>query len=110
MTTLTPDDTPDDAPDCRQCPDDFDERPRTYLPISDKYGIEELKAASLRKMRSKLNQQNVVEYLILADLHQCQKLRTECLARLKEWKSWLAKDALNPLVNYPKLMLEILKM
>jgi len=92
-----------------QLPEDLAENPEIYVPIADKYGIEELKAASSVAAKKSLKKENIVQTLIMADLHLCGDLKKECISRLKGWKTEMGDTAMDPLAQYPQLMLELLK-
>ena len=80
-----------------------------YLLIADKFGIDDLKAATSEAAKKLLKEENVVEMLVMAELHQCADLKEECIARLKEWKAEMNDNAMDHLASYPRLMLEMLK-
>ena len=90
-------------------PEDLAENPEEYLPIADKYGIDDLKAASSQAAKKLLKKENVIFTLVMADLHQCADLKEECITRLKEWKAEMNDNAMDHLASYPRLMLEMLK-
>lgn len=92
-----------------QLPTDLDERSESYLPIADKYGIEDLKLASIESLRKNISQDNVVGRMILADLHQCADLKRRCFAYLRAHKSRVAPSDFEELILHPRLMLEFIK-
>ena len=54
------------------------------LPLADKYALDELKAACEDIVRSLLTVDNVIQTIILADLHHCPDLFRFCLSLFKE--------------------------
>lgn len=92
---------------CGEFPENLDGSPEIYLPLAEKYDLQDLKDGCSRIMASNLSRGNVVNCLILADLYRCPDLKKECFRCLKEWKSTLEDDALKPLQEYPVLLMEL---
>jgi len=72
------------------------------LPLADQYGLDELKKMCESAVGSRISVDNVIEVLLLADLHNCPKLTKRCIplfkanvASLKQSASW-AKLKANP--------------
>jgi len=72
------------------------------LPLADQYGLDKLKKMCESAVGSRISVDNVIEVLLLADLHNCPKLTKRCIplfkanvASLKQSASW-AKLKANP--------------
>jgi len=94
---------------CAQLPADMKTEAANILPIAEKYGIDELKAACVESLREHLRPENVVATLIFADLHQCPDLRQHSVTKLAAWKDSVAKTDLDLLEPHPHLLLQALK-
>ena len=92
-----------------ELPDNLPTAPETYLLLAEKYDIQDLKSCCAQALKEKLSSGNVVEISILAHLCHCATLKEECFRRLKEWKSQLSKEQLEPLKMHSELMLEFIQ-
>ena len=93
---------------CGKLPEDLDIDSHSYLPISDHYGLDDLKEACSQTFLKNLNRSNVLETLILADRYGCSQLKRACLHRLHEWKDSMSCQEMEPLKADPALMFECL--
>ena len=89
-------------------PEDLGQFSESYLQIADKYGIEDLKLACSASLKSQLQPENVIQTMILADMHQCHPLKNKCVRAFTEWKRDVARSDIAELVHHPQLMLECL--
>ena len=92
---------------CGQFPDDLETTADALLPVTEKYDIQELKDACASTLKTSLTKENVVQTLILADVYRCPDLVKHCIKHLVEWKAMMEKDALDPLKEYPHLLIEM---
>ena len=91
---------------CGQIPKDLDTSPELFLPVAEKYDIQELKDACAIVMAKNLKAENVVDTLIWAHLFRCPDLKIEGIRCLRDWKSSIPAEQLNKLKPHPELMLE----
>ena len=92
---------------CGDFPEDIDSSAEVYLPIAEKYGIQELKERSARALVQGITAENVVERVIMAHLAQCPTLKNACAHRLKA-RPGLKPEALEALKAHPDLLIEFL--
>ena len=92
-----------------ELPNDLSTSPEAYLMLAEKYDIHDLKSCCAQALKEKLARSNVVEILILAHTYHCAEVKEECFHRLKEWKSQLCKEELEPLKFDSELMLECIQ-
>lgn len=90
---------------CGVFPKDIDSSAGIYLPIAEKYGIQELKEKSSRALRLGIRTENVIERVIMAHLVQCSSLKETCFCYLKKQPA-LGSDTLEPLKAYPDLLID----
>jgi len=90
-----------------QLPDDMEEDPGVYLPLAEKYGMEDFKKACVKSMMNSLTSENVVSTFIAADLFRCPRLKSECLSVVE--CEGVPKPSLGPLKEYPSLMFELIE-
>ena len=95
---------------CAQLPDDLDSVAVKLLPLADKYDLPELKEACVHAMSKGLTRENVCETLVAADLYRCSNLRMKCLKSLSQWRSTMDSELLDVLSDFPKLLVELLRM
>jgi len=94
-----------------ELPEDLDRYAAEYLPIADKYEIEDLKLAcseQLKKLLRAVGPSIVVQLMILAEIDACPDLKKACLYSFSEWKRDISRSDIAKLVDYPQLMLECL--
>jgi len=79
------------------------------LAAADKYCVDDLRMLCEREINFALNKDNVVDALILAEKHHCPTLMTSAKA-VFGWhaKALKSTNACNKLLEYPKLLLELL--
>jgi hypothetical protein len=78
--------------------------------LADKYDLQRLKEACVHAMDVCLTKENVIDILIMADLHRCDDLKGKCLKSLGEWKSSLdSQDLKRLLKEFPDLMIDLIK-
>lgn len=94
---------------CGEMPKDLNCSPENYLPLAEKYDLQDLKEGCSQAMAAQLSSGNVVNCLIMADLYRCPDLKRECFGRLKEWKTAMEEDAFKPLHKYPDLWVELFR-
>ena len=94
---------------CGQFPDDLESTADALLPVAEKYDIQELKdfCACASTPRTGLTKEKVVQTLIFADVYRCPDLAKHCLKHWEEWRALMDKDALEPLKEYPHLLIEM---
>jgi len=94
---------------CGQLPKNLTTSSALFLPVAEKYDIQELKDACAAAMTKNLKIENVVETLIMAHLFRCPDLKRKGLHRFREWKPSIADESLNQLKEHPELMVECMK-
>lgn len=62
----------------------IDELAFELLPAADKYQLEDLKDRCEKKLINVLLEENVIQMLILSDMHNAKKLKKEALAYIKK--------------------------
>ena len=92
---------------CGDFPKDIDSSAEVYLPIADKYGIQELKDKCARALGQGLTTENVIERVILAHLLHCSSLKEKCFRFLKAQPA-LDAQALQPLKAHPDLLIDFM--
>ena len=93
---------------CGKFPEELRNIADSILPITEKYGIQDLKDACINTMKAALQEDNVIPTLIMAHLYLCPDLMKECLARLTEWKGSIPREDINALKAYPDLMVKVI--
>ena len=93
---------------CAKLPEDLDENCHTYLAIADLYQFNELKNVCFAVLERNLRRENVVDTLMLADHHQRDELKDDCLRLFHDWKDSMSHQQLEPLKSVPALMFECL--
>ena len=93
---------------CGDFPEDFESSAALYLPVADRYGIQELKEKSARALERGLTTQNVIQRLILAHLHHCSSLKEKCFHFVQAQPA-LDDQAFEPLDDYPDLLKEYVR-
>ena len=88
-------------------PKDLESSPETYLPLAEKYDLQELKDCCSRAMIRNLVSGNAIDSLMMAYLFLCPALKTECFRRLREWKTIMTDEDYEPLKKHPELLLEL---
>ena len=78
------------------------------LPISDKYGIQDLKDACAVALQDRICRDNVVHIMTVAHLYCCPDLKKKCFEHLAHCKTSLSSEDLKILYPYPELMGEAL--
>ena len=94
---------------CGQFPKNMKSSPESYLPIAEKYDIQELKDACAGVLEKKIKEENVIDVLTLAHVFSCPKLKAKAIKHLKKWKKSVTDEAFEPLKAHPQLMFECLK-
>ena len=94
---------------CGQFPKDMESSPESYLPIAEKYDVQELKDACVGVLAKKIKEENVIDVLTLAHVFNCPELKNVAIEHLKKWKKSMTDEALEPLKAHPDLMFECLK-
>lgn len=80
------------------------------LHISDEYLMEDLYKICHKKLKSKINVNNVCEILVAADGMNLKELKTQCLDMIvASFSEIIGKESYNKLVKHPHLLLEITK-
>merc|ERR1712183_543830 len=69
-----------------ELPEDLDRYPAEYLPIADKYEIEDLRLACSEHLKKLLRPSSVVYIMIMAEMYACPDLKKACLYSFSEWK------------------------
>ena len=93
---------------CGDFPHDISLSPEVYLPIAEKYGIEELKEKAARWMERGIANENVIERVILAHLMRCSSLKKACFRHLK-MQPPLSAEALEPLKSHPDVLIDYIR-
>ena len=93
---------------CGRFPKDMESSPESYLPIAEKYDIQELKDACAGVLATQMKKENVVHVLTLAHVYNCPKLKHGAIECLKNWKQSITINALEPLKPHPELMIQCL--
>jgi len=90
-------------------PDYEEDSTMELLSVADKYCVDDLKKMCERAINSNLNGDNVIDALTLAEEHHCPTLLTSAKA-VFGWhaKALKSTNACNKLLEYPKLLLELL--
>jgi len=94
---------------CGRLPEDLRPSAMKYIPVAEKYDIEDLKIASEDALSESLTLDNGVDALILADLYDCYILKMKAVIWFLKFKTSLSEDKLEPLEAHPKLLLRILQ-
>ena len=90
-----------------ELPKDLESSPETYLPLAEKYDMQDLKDCCSQVMARNLASGNAVDTLIRAYLFRCPDLKNECFRRLREWRTIIPDEAFEPLKKHPELVLEL---
>jgi len=90
-----------------QLPEDLQSFPEAYLPLAEKYDMPDLKDSCVGALTSTLDRDNAVSTLVLADLYGCSELKRRCLHSLREWRTVMTDEALEPLLERPKLLVDL---
>ena len=72
------------------------------------YQFNELKNVCFAVLEKNLRRENVVDTLMLADHHQRDELKDDCLRLFHDWKDSMSHQQLEPLKSVPALMFECL--
>ena len=88
-------------------PKDLESSPETYLPLAEKYDLQDLKDCCSRAMIRNLVSGNAIDTLMMAYLFRCPLLKSECLGQLRKWKTLLKDEDFEPLKQHPELLLEL---
>jgi len=91
-------------------PEELNDNADLVLPISDKYGIEDLKVVCAAALKGRICRENVVHTLTLAHIHCCSDLKMECFKRLRGFKTSLDPGDLEILTPYTDLMIEAIRL
>ena len=92
---------------CGQFPDNLESTADALLPLTEKYNIQELKDACVSTLKTRVTKENVVQTLVLADVYRCPDLVEHCVKQLVQWKAMMEEDALEPLKEYPHLLIKM---
>jgi len=92
---------------CGQLPDSFSSIASSLLPLADKYGVDQLKAACVTRLTGSLERANAVETLLLAEMYGCPELKEVCIRKLNRWKDGMEPAEFDPLKEHPSLLLEM---
>jgi len=95
---------------CGQLPDDLESYAVKLLALADRIGLSELKEACVHAISKGLTRENVCETLVAADLYRCPDLKKKCLQFLCQWRSTKDGELLDVLSDFPKLLVELLRM
>lgn len=80
------------------------------LHISDEYMMEDLYKICHKKLKSKINVNNVCDILVAADSMNLKELKAQCLDLIvATFNEIITKDSYNKLVKHPQLLIEITK-
>lgn len=80
------------------------------LLICDEYMVEDLHKICHKKLKSKINVNNVCDILVMADKQKLKELRAQCMDMIVlSFNEIIVKDSYNRLIKYPHLLLEISK-
>ena len=93
---------------CGDFPEDIDSSAEVYLPIAERYGIQELKEKSARALARGITAENVIERVITAHLLQCSSLKERCFHFLKA-QPVFDDEALRPLEAHPDLLIAYMR-
>jgi len=93
---------------CGDIPEDIDSSAEVYLPIAEKYGLEELGERSAEAMERVITTDNVIERLILAHLFQLPSLKQSCF-RFLQAQPALSANAYEPLKAHPDLLVDYMR-
>ena len=92
---------------CAQLPENLTSIASSLLPLADKYGVDELKAACVASVRESLTKDNAVDILLLAEAHGCPQLKEASIRKLNRWKDGMAANVFDPLREHPGLLFEL---
>jgi len=78
---------------------------------ADKYGLDELKKACELAMRTDLQMENLIDALLLADMHNCPRLLRDAKVLFKGFAQFLKQNrsSWNRMLDRPKLLMELLE-
>lgn len=80
------------------------------LHISDEYMMEDLYKICHKKLKSKINVNNVCDILVAADNMNLKELKVQCMEIIvATFNEIITKESYNKLVKHPQLLLEITK-
>ena len=83
---------------------------RFLLPLTDRYDVAILKSRCVSAIISTLSLKNVIEALLLADFHNCPRLKSKCLPLIKEnIKMLKTSDDWRELKKNPKVLASLLE-
>ena len=94
---------------CGQLPTDLTTSPELFLPVAEKYDMQELKDACADAMTKNLNIENVVDTLIMAHLLRCPDLKSNGLRRFREWRPSISAESLTKLMGHFPLWMECMR-
>ena len=87
-------------------PANFKKTAEIYLPLAEKYDVPALKEECVSALGKRVDENNVVETLSLADLYRCPGLKRRCLRLIKKFGSALDRGELARLS--PDLLIDVL--
>lgn len=93
---------------CGSLPEEFESKILVYLPIAERYGMNDLKSACVDSLRKSSSPKSVVEVLKLSHRLQFRSVKRECFEKIKKFKAEhkLKNDAIKGLLDDPDLILE----
>ena len=96
---------------CGKIPDDevLDAMADSLLPITEKYGIADLKDACAASLKGRIDPFNVINTLVMAHHYRCTDLKKECFSYLAELQTPLDGGEIEMLRPYPDLMVEAIQ-
>ena len=90
-------------------PEKIEDLATSLLPLADQYAVESLRKICAQALEKQIDEENIVELLVIADLHHCPDLKKKCLVFAKENFSELGEtDHWSQLKQYPDLLVEIM--
>ena len=91
---------------CGRLPEDLKTSAKNYLPVADKYDIQELKEACEYALERTITRDNVAELMVTADMFHCAELKAEAIEQFMTYGKSLTDEQLAPLKAHPELVLE----
>ena len=85
---------------------DLEDHTLELLVAADKYGLDELKDLCETRVRDRLDIDNVVDALVVADGVNCPNLRERAIIVLRENFIYLDEESSKKLMDHPKLLFE----